>query len=73
MAVTAEDVKVAESEFLARPTQNTAAMFLSKLREAEEHDAIGDDEFLDGLASIEAYLWKGGTVVQVQVVKQDNT
>lgn len=64
MAVTKEDVDTANEAFTNNPTQETAAMFLSKLREAEENGELTDDEFMNGLADIEAYLWKGGTVTR---------
>jgi hypothetical protein len=38
-------------------------MYLSVLHEAEEEGTIDDDRFHNGIAEIEAYLWKGGTVV----------
>lgn len=53
----------ARGAFEVNPNQDTAVMFLSVLREAEERGAISDDVFHDGLADIEAYLWQGGTVI----------
>lgn len=64
MAVTKDDVLVASEAFTSNPTQDTAAMFLSKLREGYENVEIDEDEFNNGLADIEAYLWKGGTVIR---------
>lgn len=63
MAVTHEKLAVAKIAFETAPQPATAAQFLSVLREAEEIGLIGDDDFHNGLADIEAYLWKGGSVV----------
>lgn len=59
-----EKLQTAQDAFSVNPSQDTAAMFLSVLREAEEVGAINDDVFHNGLALVEAYLWQGGTVVQ---------
>ncbi len=59
----ATKLDVAQTAFETNPNQDTAAMFLSVLREYEEDGMIGDDTFHNGLALVEAYLWKGGTVV----------
>lgn len=64
MSITLPKLQTAQDAFVANPNQDTAAMFLSMLREAEENGEIGDDEFHNGLADVEAYLWKGGTVVR---------
>lgn len=63
MAVTHEKLASAKIAFQTTPQPATAAMFISVLREAEEIGLIGDDDFHDGLGLIEAYLWKGGSVV----------
>lgn len=63
MAVTHETVAIAKIAFLTAPQPATAAKFLSVLREAEEIGLLSDDDFHDGLGEIEAYLWKGGSVV----------
>lgn len=62
MAVTTNDVNDALGTFRANPKPETAAMFLSKLREAEEIGVVDDDVFHNGLAEIESYLWEGGSV-----------
>lgn len=62
MAVTGIRVEDARRAFATSPQPATAALFLSVLREAEEIGAIDDDEFHNGLADIEAYLWQGGSV-----------
>lgn len=59
-----EKLQTAQDAFAANQNQDTAAMFLSVLREAEEVGAIDDDVFHNGLALVEAYLWQGGTVVR---------
>lgn len=59
-----EKLTTAQDAFAANENQDTAAMFLSVLREAEEEGRISDDEFHNGLALVEAYLWKGGSVVR---------
>lgn len=48
----------AMSTFTAHPTASSAAMFFSVLREAEQDGLATDDEWLNGCAEIEAYLWK---------------
>jgi hypothetical protein len=58
-----EKVDAAGKAFADDPRQSTAAMYLSVLHEAEEEGTIDDDRFHNGIAEIEAYLWKGGTVV----------
>lgn len=63
MAVTKSKLKDAHVAFRASPSQQTAAMYLSVLREAEEIGLIDDDEFHNGLSDVESYLWKGGTVI----------
>lgn len=63
MAVTKSKLKDAHVAFRAAPSPQTAAMYLSVLREAEEIGLVGDDEFHNGLGDIESYLWKGGSVV----------
>ena len=57
MSVDLEQVVLARVAFVDAPSNNTAAYFFSKLREAEEEGTIGDDEFHNGLAEIECYLW----------------
>lgn len=59
MAVDLTAVKQAESVLRANPTNENAAMFLSKLREAESEGNCDDDDFLDGLSLVEHYLWTG--------------
>lgn len=63
MAVTEAKLDMARKAFEAAPQPATAAQYLSVLREAEEIGLIDDDVFHNGLADIEAYLWKGGSVV----------
>ena len=58
MAVTKEQVDVARAAFMTSPQPATAAMFFSKLREAEENGSLEPDEWLNGLADLEAYLWR---------------
>lgn len=62
MSVKCEKLVTARDAFTVNENQDTAAMFLSVLRECEEVGFIDDDEFHNGLALVEAYLWKGGTV-----------
>jgi hypothetical protein len=64
VSVTREEVDVARNEFIGKPTQETAAMFLSKLHEAYEGGEVECDELYAGLLSVESYLWKGGTMIQ---------
>lgn len=63
MTVTRSDVEAAHDEFMAKQTQESAAIFMSKLREAEEDGELDPETFYEGLASVEAWLWKGGSVV----------
>lgn len=63
MSISREKLAEARADFVAEPSNNTCVLFLSKLREAEEEGNIDDDEFHNGLAEVEAYLWKGGSVV----------
>jgi len=64
MSVDRAKLQTAQNAFAVNQNQDTAAMLLSMLREAEENGEIGDDEFHNGLALVEAYLWQGGTVVR---------
>lgn len=63
MAVTEEKLDVARRNFARTPCPETAALFLSILRELEENGVIDDDTFHNGLADVEAYLWTGGSVL----------
>jgi len=62
VAVINDKLNAARETFERNSEPQAAALFMSLLREAEEKGAIDDDEFLNGLAAIEAYLWKGGSV-----------
>jgi hypothetical protein len=55
--IDAEAVTAAKAAFDASPSLATAAMYFSKAREAEECGVIGDDEWLNACADIEAFLW----------------
>lgn len=61
--MTREKVAIAQTLFEREQTSKNAADFLSKLREAEEIGLIDDDEFHNGLALVETYLWTGGSIV----------
>jgi hypothetical protein len=50
-------VQVALDTFGKAPTLKNLADYFSKLREAEENGEIGDDTFLNGLATVEEALW----------------
>jgi hypothetical protein len=58
MAATAEKLKTARDSCTQALTMGSVALYFSILRECEECDAITDDEWLDGLAEIEGFLWK---------------
>lgn len=62
MSVTEADVYAAREVFRKEPTNNHAAMYLSKLHEAYEGGETCEEDFHDGLHEVERYLWKGGTV-----------
>lgn len=66
MAIDDDKLRQARDTFALNENQDTAAMFLSVLREAEENGVIDDEEFHSGLAMVETYLWKGGTVQRCQ-------
>lgn len=63
VAITTTKVAEAKNNFEQHPNNQSAALYLSLLSEAEEIGAIDDDEFHNGLADVEAYLWKGGSMV----------
>lgn len=63
MIVTVPELYSAEMAFKQAPQPATAAMFLSKLRDAKEIGLITDERFHDGLSDVESYLWNGGSVV----------
>lgn len=65
MAVTKSDFEVASDEFSSNPTPETAAMFFSRAREAEENGELDDDEWLNACSDIEGWLWE-----QVQKAKE---
>lgn len=58
MAVTREKLAASRAAFETSPQPATAALYFSHLREAEECGNIDDDEWLNGLADLEAYLWR---------------
>lgn len=58
MSASAEKLQTARANFQTHQSLASAAMFFSILRECEEDGAIGDDEWLDGCADIETFLWR---------------
>jgi hypothetical protein len=46
----------AKEAFIDNPTNATAGAFMTALMEAESEGELGDDEWLNGLASVRDYL-----------------